>query len=390
LTRYGDFRYLPAMAVTVMEEEWDLLASLLPEGWRDLARETGAMQRARGEIASPDVLLQVLLLHVATGLSLKQAAARAQAQGVAAISDVGLLKRLRSSETWLRELARRMFEGSRFARATVQPPAGRRLRAVDATTVDEPGATGTDWRVHYSIGLPEMRCDFYEVTDVKGGETYKRIPVQPGDIILGDRGYCHREGVAHVLRERGDVIVRLNSRGFPLLDAKRDAPFELLAHLRRLRGHQAGEWAVRFEADDDLWSARLCAIRKSQHAAERAKAKILREAAKKRKQLRPDTLESAEYVYVLVTIPAAVLDAREILALYRARWQIELCFKRLKSLFRFGHVPKRSDVSARAWIEGKLLTVLLIERLLNEARFFSPWGFDLPAAKPLARIHRGT
>lgn len=377
------------MGVTVMEEEWDLLARFLPAGWRELARETGAMQRARGEITSPEVLLQVLLLHVATGLSLKQAAARAQVQGLATISDVGLLKRLRSAEAWLRELARRMFEASRFASVTARAPAGRRLRAVDATTVEEPGATGTDWRVHYAISLPDLRCDFYDVTDATGGETYQRIPVHRGDILLGDRGYCHREGVAYVLRRQGDVIVRLTSTGFPLLDATRDTPFELLPHLRRLRGHQVGEWAVRFTAARTRWPARVCAVRKSQHAADRAKTKIVQQAAKKQKTVRPETLESAEYVYVLVTVPRDVLAARDALDLYRARWQLELCFKRLKSLFHLGHVPKRTDISARAWIEGKLLTVLLIERLLTEAHFFSPWGFDLPAPKPLARVHRG-
>src|SRR3990172_2767930 len=282
------------MAVTLMEEEWNLLASLLPEGWRELARETGAMQRARGEITSAEVLLQVLLLHVATGISLKQAAARARVQGLAAISDVGLLKRLRRSEAWLRELARRMFEASQFARVPVGAAEGRRLRAVDATTVEEPGATGTDWRVHYCISLPEMRCDFYEVTDDTGAETYKRVPVHPGDLILGDRGYCHREGVAHVLRQQGDVLVRLNSTSFPLRDGRHDAPFALLPHLRRLRGIQPGEWAIRFEADGALWPARFCAIRKSQLAADRAKTKIRQQAAKKRIQVRPETLESAE------------------------------------------------------------------------------------------------
>ena len=50
------------------------------------------------------------------------------------------------------------------------------------------------------------------------------------------------------------------------------------------------------------------------------------------------------------------------------------------------HVPKRSDDSARAWIEGKLLTVLLIERLLDEASFFSPWGFEIKAAQSLEGI----
>ena len=35
-------------------------------------------------------------------------------------------------------------------------------------------------------------------------------------------------------------------------------------------------------------------------------------------------------------------------------------------------MPKRSDASARAWIEGKLLTALLIERLIDEPRLLPP------------------
>ena len=367
-----------------MDEEWALLSSLLPEGWQELARETGAMRRARGEITSPEVLMQMLLMHVATGLSLKQATARAKVQGLATITDVALLKRLRSSEKWLRELARQMFESSRFASPSAQAPSGRRLRAVDATTVEEPGSTGTDWRVHYCISLPEMRCDFYQLTDVKGGETYKRLPVKAGDIILGDRGYCHREGVAHVLRQEGDVIVRLSSTNFPLLNARNDSAFELLPHLRLLRGLQPKEWAVRFKAEGGPWRCRFCAIRKSKTAADAAKKKLLREASKKGKRLRPETFEFAEYVFVLVSVPRPILNTCQALELYRARWQIELCFKRFKSLLALGHLPKRTDASARAWIEGKLLTVLLIERLVDKASFFSPWGFDLSSEKSLA------
>jgi hypothetical protein len=374
------------MVTAAVDEEWELLARMLPAGWRDLARNTGAMRRARGEIRSPEVLLQVLLLHVATGLSLKQAAARAAMQGLASISDVALLKRLRSSEQWLHELARRMFEASRFGGAVVKGPPGRRLRAVDATTVEEPGATGTDWRVHYSMGLPGMRCDFYEVTDGGGAESYRRLPVQAGDIILADRGYCHREGVAHVLKHGGDVIVRLSSKTFPMLDARKRTPFDLLGHLRRLRGHQPSEWAVAFEADGSIWPARLCAVRKSRTATERAQKKIRRLASRKQYKTLPETFEFAEYIYVLVTLDRGALDTREVLELYQARWQIELCFKRLKSLLRLGHVPKRNDDSARAWIEGKLLTALLIECLVSKARFFSPWGFDLLETESLAGV----
>lgn len=374
------------METTLMNEEWELLTTLLPEGWRDLAKSTGAMQRARGEITSPDVLLQVLLMHVSTGLSLQQAVARAKVQGLATITDVALLKRLRTSEKWLQTLARQMFEESRFSSTSATAPTGRRLRAIDATTVQEPGATGTDWRVHYCITLPDMRCDFYQITDAKGGETYKRLPIQAGDIVLGDRGYCHREGVAHVLRQQGDVIVRLNSTNFPLLCARRDATFEMLPHCRRLKGRQPNEWIVRFKAEGGPWTGRFCAVRKSRIAADISKKKILREASRKQRNVRPETLELAEYVFIFSSVSRNILNARQALELYRARWQIELCFKRFKSLLSLGHLPKRSDTSARAWIEGKLLTVLLIERLADEANFFSPWGFGLLSEESLARV----
>lgn len=375
------------MSTNLMEEEWAVLTGLLPDNWKDLARETGAMRRARGVITSAELLLKILLLHIATGLSLQQATARARLQGLASMTDVALLKRLRRSEPWLGEIARRMFTTSRFSCGGVSGPNGRRLRAIDATTIEEPGATGTDWRVHYSLGLPDLRCDFFEITDARGAETYKRLAVEPGDIILADRGYCHREGVAHVVGCGGDVIVRLNSTNFPLMNTDDESPFAMLSRFRRLKGIQPGEWPVRFKAAEQNWNARLCAVRKSKTAAELAKKKIIQDANKKMRQLLPETLEFAEYVFVLTTLPRDLIDSTDVLQLYRARWQIELCFKRMKSLFKLGHLPKRSDASARAWIQGKLLTVLIIERLIDEARFFSPWGFEFPPQEPLAGVH---
>lgn len=372
---------------SIIDEEWAILAGLLPEGWRELARETGAIRRARG-LSSPDVLLRVLLLHVASGLSLRSAAARASELGLAELSDVALLKRLRTSEEWLRTLAARMFGQTRFSLPAGAFPRGRRFRAFDATTVEEPGATGTDWRVHFGLSLPDLRCDFYEVTDVTGGETFTRFPVAPGDVVLADRGYSHRRGVAHVLGAGADVLVRLTSTGFPLTDLA-GQPFDLLAHLRRLRGPRPREWPVEFVHDHRRHRLRLCGVRKTRLAADRTKTKITREATKKGQQLQARTLEAAEYVVVLTSLPVAEVATARVLDLYRARWQIELVFKRMKSLMRLGHLPKRTDASSRAWLEGKLLTVLLIERLLGDAKFFSPWGYDLAATQPLARVHRG-
>lgn len=375
------------MRADILAEEWEIITRFLPAGWQELARSTGALQRAR-QVRSADVLLRLVFLYAASGLSLQQAAARATAAGLARISSVGLMKRMRRAGPWLQELAEGVFSGSVRRPSLEMVPPKRRLRVVDATHVRVSGSSGTDWRLHYALHLPTLQCDFAEVTDATGGESYKRIPVRPGDILLGDRGYSQREGVAHVLAAGGDVVVRLNAGSFPLLDAQGER-VDLLVRLRSLAEHAAGAWPVRFEAGDAVHLARLCAVRKSASAAQRAKERVLKVARKKGKVVREETLELAEYVIVLVTPGLDVLSAEQVLELYRARWQVELEFKRLKSLFDVGSAPNRDTEAVRSWIYAKLLAVLLIERLGEESRLFSPWGFPLGGGESLEGVPGG-
>jgi len=96
--------------------------------------------------------------------------------------------------------------------------------------------------------------------------------------------------------------------------------------------------------------------------------------------VRPATLAYADFVIVFTTFPEHTFSAREVLEWYRLRWQVELVFKRLKSLARLGHLPKRDDDSARAWLYGKLLVALLVDKLVDHARAVSPWGYELAPA----------
>jgi len=371
-----------------LDREWAVIERLLPGDWRELARDCLAIRRARG-VTDPAVLLRLLLMHVGTGMSLRSTVARAAQQQLAEMSAVGLMKRLRTSEPWLSTLTCKLFAGTRFGNRVASarmPAANRRLRVVDATTVQEPGSTETDWRVHYSVGLKDLACDHLQVTQSSGGETFKRFPIRRGDLLLGDRGYCHREGVAHVIKHGGDVIVRLNLTSFPLLTGENRA-FDILGHLRGLEGLKPQSWQVQFEWKQKKYAARLCAIRKTQEAAGKAKEQLhKREKVKhgKKQRLLPETLESAEYIYVLTTAPEEELSTNEILELYRLRWQIELVFKRLKTLLRVAELPKHTDASSRAWLQGKFLVALLIERLSEAAELFSPWGHDLHSPQPLA------
>jgi hypothetical protein len=41
-------------------------------------------------------------------------------------------------------------------------------------------------------------------------------------------------------------------------------------------------------------------------------------------------------------------------------------------------LPKHDAQSAKAWLYGKLFVALLTDKLIQEARAFSPWGYELP------------
>ena len=140
---------------------------------------------------------------------------------------------------------------------------------------------------------------------------------------------------------------------------------------------------MQFDYAGRTYPLRLCALPKSRVAADRARTKTLAKAKRNGTNAQARSLELAGYILVLTSLPET-FTAGEVLTLYRSRWQIELAFKRLKSLLGAGHLPKNEDLSARSWMQAKILSALLLERLLVEAKIFSPWGYHLRNLEPLA------
>jgi hypothetical protein len=356
------------------EESWDVIRKLFPSDLDVIARQSGSFRRAR-RVADAETFLRLLLMH-GGGLSLEQTVLRAHEQGLGRLSAVALFKRLRRSEAFLQQLAVGMLAQVQQRAQQANWPGGYRFRLIDATTVKEPGPTGGCWRIHYSLRLPDLYCDHFELTSLEAGESFKRWQASAGEVLLADRAYSHREAVAALIEQGVKVVVRLNGRSFPLLTSNH-RPFALLTRLRALKTGQLKTWKLRFRVGEKCWPIRLCALRKSQRAAERAKRKVRRKAQKKQQQLQAGTLEFNEYILVLTNLEADAWSETKILELYRCRWQIELAFKRLKSLLKLGHLPKKDPDSARAWMQLKLLLALVTEKLCYDARFFSPWGYRL-------------
>jgi hypothetical protein len=361
----------------ILQEDFKVIEGLLPKGYRHQARRCGATQRMRGIPYVRD-LFRVLMLHVSGGLSLEQTCVRAAELHLGQITPAALLRRLQHARPWFVWMCERMVaEGEKpdFKGTALE---GRRVLAVDGSNISEPGAEGSSWSLHYALGLPALRCEHAAFTSHETGESLKNFPVKKGDVVLADRAYGKRGQLAWLMERGADAIVRVTPWNFPAVEgAETDIKFDWAGHLRRLRGHTPGDWTAWFEAEGKRRSVRVCAVRKSEAARREAVHAIEVEARKKGNKVQPETLEYAGYVIVLTTLRKAEVSTAQVLELYRCRWQVELAFKRLKSLLDGGWVPKVTEESALAWMQGKVLEALLVEKLLEKARVFFSYGHDM-------------
>jgi hypothetical protein len=362
------------------DDDWSTLRRFLPAGWAEQAKRLGALRRQR-KVASAEQLLRVLLIHLVDGCSLRETVVRARAGGLAKITDVALLKRLRAASEWLRWMAVQLL--ARRGCGVERPDwlSGFRVRSVDATVICEPGSTGTDWRLHYSLELFALKSDHFQLTRPDVGESFANFPVAPGDLLIGDRAYGTLNGLEHVKGNGGDFIVRLRNGAFPLYVPGADRRIDLLTRLRRLRIGEIREWAAEARGPEHKpMLLRICAVKKSREAAEAAIKRARQKASDKQQPVTPQTLEWQRYVVLATAVDSERLSAEQVVQCYRIRWQSEIAFKRLKSIMGLGHLPKVDVESARAWLHGKLLAALLVQTIVDEGRLFSPWGYPLGAA----------
>lgn len=351
--------------------DWPYMLDLLPSDLEESAVSKLAIVRKRGVCSAVD-LLRLCLAYACCDLSLRQVAAQAALLGMAAISDVAVLKRLKKAGDWLGYLIVRFLQ----ERGLAAQQSAFRIRVVDATTVSEPGSGGTDWRLHVGLDLARQQISSVELTGPQGGETLLRHTVEPGEIVLGDRGYAHRQGLAHILEQQAHLVVRFSFQNLPL-QTRQGLPLDLLTVLSILQPGEIGDWPVQFESGGRTYPMRLVALCKSAAAAAREQQRMRHDASRKGRRVSAKALQSAHHIYLLTDLSAEQARADQVLELYRLRWQIEIVFKRLKSLLHLDHLRAKDAELARTYLYAKILGALLVEDLTRGSLSFFPWGYRL-------------
>ena len=324
------------------------------------ARLHRALLRRRGVRSAAD-LLHLALLYGPGGLSLRSVASFATEAGIADLCDVSLLDRLRNAGDYLADVLDRLL-----ADRMGQAPTGRlQLSLVDGSTVSAPGSHGSDWRLHARYEPARGGFTDLAVTEATTAEALSCVAVLPGDVLVADRGYARVRNFAHARANQADFITRIGWRSLKLFDPSGQS-FDLLAALPQ-SGVPIVEHAIRIGSGQAGIAARLIMARKPEEAVARQHRRLSRKASRKGQKTDPRTLQAAGFMMLLTSLSPEAATSEEVIRLYRMRWQVELAFKRLKSLGGFATLQATDPRLARTWLLAHLIAAVLIEASLGEA-----------------------
>lgn len=332
----------------------------LPVDLVQKAKEFKAFERVRG-VADPLDLLRGILAYVlcAQASSFRRLGVWAVLVDVASISEAAWRKRLLKASAWLLWLLGALLAVDPARQASTQRLGTGRVLLIDATRLREPGGCGDDWRLHTAYDLQAGRLVQVTVTDRHSGESLQHFDVRRGDIAVGDNGYGYRRNVAHVKRQEADGVFYITPSTFPVEDQQGKA-IDVVAWLHR-KGKATRSRPCWCWWEGQRYGVRIVALKLSVPVARRRRAEKLRHAHEKGKTVSETTLFLAGWILVVTTLPEEEWSNDEVLGLYRARWQTELVYKRLKQHLGCAQLRCRTPEMLQAEVRAYLLAWVLQE-----------------------------
>lgn len=178
--------------------------------------------------------------------------------------------------------------------------------------------------------------------------------LKENDLVLRDLGFFKIESLRKIEEKKAYYISRyFLSTNLYIEEEKVD----LLKFLESKKGFTIIDEKVKIS--ERKLPTRLIAIRVSDDVYNQRVRDLKRAYQQRRKTPKHSTLKLQRYVIFITNIPKEMLAAKHIGTLYRLRWEIELCFKRWKSIFKIDRLTGSHGNRTLCFIYAKLMATLL-------------------------------
>jgi len=358
----------------------------LSESLEESAKKYRALVRRRIVKSATDLLVS-LFMYAVSGMSLRLLATSTSAMGIANMTDQAWQKRIVLCEPWLASILSDVMHKLPSKKRKLF--CGRTVKLIDGSMFVQAGNKdkkgGKSIRVHICYNLTEGVMDSILLTDDRTAESVSIVNINSNDIVIGDAGYGKGKSLVHVLSLKADAIFRASPN---LLNLAHDAQGKLkLNMIKKLTGAKDDvlDFSCFVHSENRKYhKVRVIASRLPEDKALLAKKRKKRRASKRQQQIKEETLIFAEWI-VLITSLSYDFSAERILEMYRARWQIELLFKRIKQSFKVQKLQpatlEHSTVMVLLWLilwaltekQSVAIEMFLIEKDENMNRY-SPWA----------------
>lgn len=341
----------------------DLIA-LLPDNYKQLCWESKAMTRHRG-IQNEEELL-MLVLYYTFGHSLIDVKNYAKIEFDTDISDVGFMKRFNRCNQWVKSIMSEMINNEVIRYPIPEKLKDYKVIAIDASDVQQKGAVQRLFHLHYAVNLFTLSSESFKITHQAQGESLKNFDLGKNTVVIADRAYASIKGIEYCIENQTDFILRIKNKAFKLYD--KDGNEVILSSILEKVTEQSCDFILYYKVEKELRPIRFCAVKKSKEEIKIEKKRIRRRESRKQMSLSDDTKFTHNYFFVVTSL-GDDFTSDEIINLYRLRWQVEMVFKRYKSILNMGSMPTKTAVSGEVWLNCKMLIALLIEKLMSKVDF---------------------
>lgn len=279
------------------------------------------------------------------------------------MSDTAWKKQFKKGALWFLQITKKLFDEEIRSHPNSRTILNyAKVYAVDATEIPQEGQKNTNIRIHTTYSLTQNCVSETVISDNHTAESILHATLEEGALYLADRGYGRTTQFAALLDAGADFIIRISPANIKLYTDKACTNRVDFSSLLSEPAAERLSLHCWFRFRKKVYPLRIAASRIPEEQTEAAEKRVRAKASKAQRKIAETTILFSRWVVLASSLPTAI-KGRDIFHVYRLRWQIELFFKRCKSLMNFHKLRKSTSEYLFAMTSDFLAVVYLVSLL---------------------------